>query len=212
MTRRAGSRATSSPTSARRARRTAARSASSARSGAAGRSFRAGAVHGAPRALSVPAGLDPGTIPEGPAPEAAEPFAPGEAAARERLRRWLADGIERYHERHDLLAGGTSELSPYLHFGCVSAREVEQRARAKGGQGAAAFVRQLAWRDFYAHVLLHNPGNARHPHQRRYEALEWADDPGRVSTPGAPGAPASRSSTPACASSRTRAGCTIARG
>jgi deoxyribodipyrimidine photo-lyase len=133
-------------------------------------------VHGAPRALSFPAGLDPGTIPEGPAAEAREPFAPGEHAARERLRRWLSDGIERYHERHDRLAGGTSELSPYLHFGCISAREVEQRARAKGGQGAAAFVRQLAWRDFYAHVLLHHPGNARHPHQRRYEALEWSDD------------------------------------
>jgi len=134
-------------------------------------------VHGAPRALTVPSGLEPGTIPEGPAPEASEPFAPGEAAARERLRRWLADGVEHYHERHDLLAGGTSLLSPYLHFGCISAREVEERARTKGGPGAAAFVRQLAWRDFYAHVLLHNPTNAEHPHQSRYEALEWASDP-----------------------------------
>jgi deoxyribodipyrimidine photo-lyase len=53
---------------------------------------------------------------------------------------------------------------------------VEERARATGGQGAAAFVRQLAWRDFYAHVLLSNPGNARHPHQARFEALEWVDD------------------------------------
>ena len=77
-------------------------------------------------------------------------MAPGETAARERLRRWLDGGLERYHERHDRLEGGTSLLSPYLHFGCVSARETEQRARAKGGTGAAAFVRQLAWRDFYA--------------------------------------------------------------
>ena len=34
--------------------------------------------------------------------------------------------------RHDRLAGGTSELSPYLHFGCVSARETEERARGEG--------------------------------------------------------------------------------
>jgi deoxyribodipyrimidine photo-lyase len=134
------------------------------------------AVHGAPRALSVPDGLDAGAIPAGPRPEAREPFAPGESAGRERLRRWLADGVERYDERHDLLEGGTSQLSPYLHFGCVSAREVEQRARAKGGAGARAFVRQLAWRDFYAHVLLHNPGNAWHAHKRRYDELEWDDD------------------------------------
>jgi deoxyribodipyrimidine photo-lyase len=37
-------------------------------------------------------------------------------------------------------------------------------------------VRQLAWRDFYAHVLLHHPGNARGPFQPRYEALETSDD------------------------------------
>ena len=133
-------------------------------------------VHGAPRALSTPSQLAAGAIPDGPEPEAAEPFAPGEAAARERLSRWLAGGIERYAERHDRLEGGTSELSPYLHFGCVSARETEARARAKGGDGAAAFVRQLAWRDFYAHVLLHHPGNARGAYRPQFDALEWEDD------------------------------------
>jgi len=134
-------------------------------------------VHGAPRSLTVSGELDPGAIPDGPAPEAAEPCAPGEGAARERLRRWLDGGIERYHERHDRLEGGTSELSPYLHFGCVSARETEQRALARGGAGAGAFVRQLAWRDFYAHVLLHHPGNAHRAHKPQFEALECDDDP-----------------------------------
>ena len=93
------------------------------------------------------------------------------------MERWLRSGLADYDDRHDRLAGGTSGLSPYLHFGCVSARETEERALAEGGPGAAAFVRQLAWRDFYAQVLLHHPGNARHPHQRRFDALEWADDP-----------------------------------
>ena len=134
------------------------------------------AVHGAPRDLRVPSGLAAGAIPQGPEPEAGEPFAPGETAARERLTRWLADGVDAYADRHDRLAGGTSQLSPYLHFGCVSAREVEERARGRGGRGAAAFVRQLAWRDFYAHVLLNNPGNAKGAHRARYDALEWADD------------------------------------
>ena len=141
-------------------------------------------VHGAPRALSFPGGVRAGAIPKladlGLEPEVAEPFAPGEAAARERATRWLAGGLERYHERHDRLAGGTSELSPYLHFGCLSARELEQRARAKGGERAAAFVRQLCWRDFYAHVLLHHPRNARHEFNGRYAELEWADDAERL--------------------------------
>jgi deoxyribodipyrimidine photo-lyase len=92
------------------------------------------------------------------------------------MNAWLRDGIGSYADRHDLLAGGTSELSPYLHFGCLSVREVEERARAKGGPGAAAFVRQLAWRDFYAHVLLAFPGNARHAYKREYDGLAWEED------------------------------------
>jgi deoxyribodipyrimidine photo-lyase len=38
-------------------------------------------------------------------------------------------------------------------------------------------VRQLCWREFYAHVLLMWPSNARQEFQERYRDLEWADDP-----------------------------------
>jgi deoxyribodipyrimidine photo-lyase len=133
-------------------------------------------VLGAPRRLGSHAGVAAGDLPPAPEPEARHPFAPGERAARERMRAWLRWGLDRYAERHDLLAGGTSELSPYLHFGCLSPRELEQRVREQGGPGADAFVRQLAWRDFYAHVLLANPGNTRHAHKRAYDRLEWDDD------------------------------------
>ena len=68
---------------------------------------------------------------------------------------------------------GVSRLSPYLHLGCVSARELEQLATA--GEGPAAFRRQLCWRDFYAHVLLHFPANTRAEHQPRYRGtLEFS--------------------------------------
>ena len=127
-------------------------------------------VHGAPRALNVPSGLTVGRLPASPRPEAAGPFPPGERAARERATAWLAGDLEHYEERHDRLAGGTSQLSPYLHFGCISPRELEERALERGGR---AFVRQLAWRDFYAHVLLNNPGNTREAHKRE---PEWDED------------------------------------
>jgi len=133
-------------------------------------------VHGAPRRLAFPAGVDPGSLPAPPRPEAGDPLPPGERAGRERMTAWLRSGLDRYHDRNDLLAGGTSELSPYLHFGCISPRELEQRARDHGGRGASAFTRQLAWRDFYAHVLLHFPGNARHSFRREFDALEWEHD------------------------------------
>jgi deoxyribodipyrimidine photo-lyase len=97
------------------------------------------------------------------------------------LRRWLDGPIERYAERQDAIPRrGTSVLSPYLRWGCLSPRELEQRAQAKGGDGAGAWVRQLAWRDFYAHVLLAWPGNTRHEFQERFRGLEWDDAPDRL--------------------------------
>jgi deoxyribodipyrimidine photo-lyase len=138
-------------------------------------------VHGAPRSLKLPDGVAPGAIPApgrlGLEEDVPEPFPPGEKAARARMHAWIRDGLPHYAERHDRLEGGTSELSPYLHFGCLSPRELEQRALDAGaGKGPQAFVRQLGWRDFYAHVLLNHPGNARHAHQAGMDALEWSDD------------------------------------
>ena len=138
------------------------------------------AVHGAPRRCTCPPGWTPARSPTARTPRPPTRSRRASAAARERLARWLSGGIEHYADRHDRLAGGTSELSPYLHFGCLSARETEERARAKGGAGAAAFVRQLAWRDFYAHVLLHHPGNARGAYKRQFDRLEWEDDAGAL--------------------------------
>ena len=129
-------------------------------------------VRGAPRALSLPSSVNVGRLPSVEGLESVpEPFEPGEKAGRSRMHAWLRDGISRYADRHDDLAGGTSELSPYLHFGCISPLELESKAASD-----EAFVRQLGWRDFYAHVLMHNPGNARHAYQERMDSLEWEDD------------------------------------
>ena len=58
----------------------------------------------------------------------------------------------------------------------MSAAESEQRAVRRGGDGARAWIRQLCWRDFYAHVLLAHPANVRQEYQPRYRELEWVDD------------------------------------
>ncbi|HEU4702674.1 MAG TPA: deoxyribodipyrimidine photo-lyase [Conexibacter sp.] len=133
---------------------------------------------------ALPRGLDRGELPslaELRVPNRDElverAVTPGESAAREAFAGWLASDLAAYGDRHDRLAGGTSRLSPHLRFGTLSPREVEERARRHGGAGAAAFVRQLAWRDFYAHVLLHHPDNRLLEHQPRMRALEWDHDP-----------------------------------
>jgi deoxyribodipyrimidine photo-lyase len=172
----------------------------------------------APRTMpALPARLARGRLPSldalGLRSDVRDPVVePGEEAARRALAAFLAGPVEHYAGRSGIPAGGTSVLSPYLRFGCLSPRECEERARERGGRGAQAWVRQLCWRDFYAHLLLHHPDSATQELQQRYRgALRWSSS-GSASRPGRRDAPGSRSSTPGCASSARPGGCTTASG
>ena len=136
-------------------------------------------VLGAPRSLprppSWPAGGRLPTLGDlGLEQECEAPAVGGEAVGREALRRFLTGPVRDYDQDRDRLAVDVvSRLSPYLHFGCLSAREIEHRL--PGGRGPEAYRRQLCWRDFYAHVLGHFPANAHTEFQERYRgAIRWS--------------------------------------
>jgi deoxyribodipyrimidine photo-lyase len=136
-------------------------------------------VLGAPRSVSAPgpkvaAGRIPRLSELGLEQELSEPMPGGERIARQALGRFLSGPVEGYDAGRDALgASGVSRLSPYLHFGCLSPREIEHRLGRDAG--SEAFRRQLCWRDFYAHVLGHFPDNARSEYQRRYRgASRWS--------------------------------------
>jgi deoxyribodipyrimidine photo-lyase len=109
---------------------------------------------------------------------------PGEAAARRRLETWLtsgpANGPTAYATTRDRPADprATSRLGPDLRFGLLSPVEVVTRTLASSGgsTGARRFISQLAWRDFYAHALWHDPRLARWPAR---PGSGEADPPGR---------------------------------
>lgn len=124
---------------------------------------------------------DPGTVPD--APTGTEPVpGPGARAAGDGLARFLAGPVDRYPERRDDVGlaaregGGTSALSVALRFGTLSPR---QAVTAVGDTtpGRAAFVRQLAWRDWFAHLLHETPDLVRHAQRRELDAIGWVDDP-----------------------------------
>ncbi|WP_327276159.1 DNA photolyase family protein [Streptomyces sp. NBC_01224] len=135
----------------------------------------------APRAVRLPDGVESGPLPEraevaGVSPGLARG---GESAGRRLLSSWLHGPLADYESRHDDLAGdATSRLSPYLHFGCLSAAEVINRARQRGGPGADAFVRQLAWRDFHHQVLAARPDAAWEDYRTRHD--RWRSDEDEV--------------------------------
>ena len=115
---------------------------------------------GPPRALDVPDRIPAGRLPTLKAlsggtrsPRRAQG---GEAEGRRLARAFLRDGLGGYGECHDDLPGdGTSRLSAYLRFGCVSPLALMLEARERAG--GEPFVRQLCWRDFHHQVLAATP-------------------------------------------------------
>ncbi len=98
----------------------------------------------------------------------------GEDPGRARMAWWLSGPIGRYEDTRDLPAiDGTSRLSAYLHFGCLSVLELAVRARALAG--TEPFVRQLAWRDFFGQVLAARPDTVVHDY--RPGRRSWSRDP-----------------------------------
>ena len=90
----------------------------------------------------------------------------GESEGRKRMRAFLRSGLGAYEERRDdLSADGTSRLSAYLRWGCVSPLELAHEAGRR--RGGAAFVRQLCWRDFHHQVLAATPSLPRRDYRRR---------------------------------------------
>jgi deoxyribodipyrimidine photo-lyase len=85
-------------------------------------------------------------------------FAPGLEGARAAFDAFLPR-LGAYAEARDLLgdAHGGSRLSPYLRFGLVSPRRLLAAARANASAGAAKWIKELAWRDFCAHLLWARP-------------------------------------------------------
>jgi deoxyribodipyrimidine photo-lyase len=116
--------------------------------------------HGAPSGLLVPPKLKAGELPALDSLPGGKPspkrMPGGESEGRRLMRAWLRDGLGGYEDSHDdLPADGTSRLSAYIRWGCVSPLELAREA--DGRRGGGAFVRQLCWRDFHHQVLAATP-------------------------------------------------------
>ena len=88
--------------------------------------------------------------------------------------------IDRYGDARDYPAvRGPSYLSVHLRFGTVSIRELARfaYARAAGSPGAAAWLSELVWRDFYQQILYHHPQVTRQSFRPEYDRIQWDDAP-----------------------------------
>jgi deoxyribodipyrimidine photo-lyase len=104
----------------------------------------------------------------------------GEVGATQRLEHFLDHGLNGYKEdrnRPDL--DNVSRLSPHLHFGEISPRQVYHAAASRMvglEKDTDHFMSELGWREFSHHLLFHNPTLPELPLQEKFSAFPWIDD------------------------------------
>jgi len=112
-------------------------------------------------------------------------WAPGEMEAHRQLDRFLQRALADYDERRNLPSvEGTSRLSPHLHWGEISPRQVWHAVKAhKDGHthGADVFLSEVLWREFSYHLLYHFPHTPEAPLREKYAAFPWRDAPDDLS-------------------------------
>ncbi|CUS13569.1 unnamed protein product [Tuber aestivum] len=107
----------------------------------------------------------------------------GEHAAQERLKKFLKDQVEEYHENKNGLAdSGTSMLSVHFAAGTLSSRQAVSaalnansiKALDRGSKGIQTWISELSWREFYKHVLVNWPFVCmKKPFKLRCSTIPW---------------------------------------
>ncbi|KAF2755148.1 photolyase [Pseudovirgaria hyperparasitica] len=131
-------------------------------------------------------------IPDAPANKRLEPndqkrfehlWPAGEHEALDRLQRFLAEKIRNYKDARNIpSANGTAVVSVHHSVGTLAARTSVRAARDAnsskkldgGSEGAKTWISEVAWRDFYKHVLAHWPYICMFkPFKYEYTNVEW---------------------------------------
>ena len=107
---------------------------------------------------------------------------PGERGAQAQLRDFIKRKLVDYETGRDFPAGNaTSSLSPHLHFGEVSPRQIvyavehalHDANKHVTHKAAQHFLRELVWREFTHHILYHYPHTTHKPLNPRFEKFPW---------------------------------------
>jgi deoxyribodipyrimidine photo-lyase len=105
-------------------------------------------------------------------------WTPGEAGARARLAAFAAGPLHAYRAERDRPdREGSSRLSPHLSFGEISPRAAWAAAAGrKQGEGEAAFLKELGWREFARHLVWHWPSFPQESFRAEFRRFPWRDD------------------------------------
>jgi deoxyribodipyrimidine photo-lyase len=103
----------------------------------------------------------------------------GEQHAWHKLQHFIRDALADYKRGRDYPAlNHTSKLSPYLHFGEISPRQIwhvvmADNATKTPNKDTEHFISELIWREFSCYLLYHFPGLARDNFQPKFNQFPW---------------------------------------
>lgn len=107
-------------------------------------------------------------------------WAPGEKNASQLLNGFFKKNIKNYADGRDFPSlETTTKLSPYLHFGEISPRQIWQVAKNNEriqphlSQQILKFLSELGWREFSYHLLYHFPELPKKSFKKSFEAFPW---------------------------------------
>ncbi|KAI1093999.1 deoxyribodipyrimidine photo-lyase [Rostrohypoxylon terebratum] len=108
----------------------------------------------------------------------------GEGEAMARLDKFCEEKIAQYSKKRNFPSeAATSSISVHLAAGTLSARTAVRTARDRnktkkldaGVEGIKSWISEVAWRDFYKHVLVHWPYICMNkPFKPEYSNIEWS--------------------------------------
>ena len=117
------------------------------------------------------------SIPNWEVPHGATIQDAGEAAALKRFKDFLKRAADDYSDARNIPGiEGTSRMSPHLRWGEIHPRTM--LAALGAGKGHEVFRKEIAWREFYADVLHHNPHTSRDYYDAKYKKMRY-DKPGK---------------------------------
>ena len=106
-------------------------------------------------------------------------WTPGELGAQSSLHEFLAGGLTNYKEGRDFPAlKSVSTLSPHLHFGEISLRQISNALWSVPEDGNREhFKRELNWREFSYYLLFHWPDLPNKNLKSSFNHFPWKRDP-----------------------------------
>lgn len=142
----------------------------------------------APDRIPTPRDIETLPLPEVPGRASGAAFPAGPAEAHKRLKAFTAGNsppIYRYDQLRDRVdLDATSQLSPYLRFGLISARQaavaaygaIDAAPDEQSRDSARTWLDELIWREFYATILYHFPDVLEQSFRPNLRSIAWSGD------------------------------------